>query len=184
MSFNSRLLAKRPLVFVGATVLLSGCWTPPNADVRPPGPARVIQKGIVVSSTLRRAVVQSVDTQRRTLLIQVPGAPGIHEYRAGPSIADLGRIPAGAVVHATVSEELMVYVSGNGAPPGMDVVPGPTQWKAKILSVDPSYRVLTVQNPGGLTEDFKVGLEVRLAEMQAGDEVLIQAPEIVSLTVR
>jgi hypothetical protein len=55
---------------------------------------------------------------------------------------------------------------------------------ARILALDPSYRVLTLQNPDGQTEDFKVGLEVRLGEMQAGDQVLIQAPEIVSLDVR
>jgi hypothetical protein len=43
---------------------------------------------------------------------------------------------------------------------------------------------MTLQKPDGQTEDFKVGLEVRLAEMQAGDQVLIQAPEIVSLSLR
>lgn len=184
MSFNIRLPAKTTLLSLVAAVLLSGCWTPPNADVRPPGPSRVIQRGIVVNSTLRRAIVQSVDAQTRTIVLEVPGTPGVHSYRASRQVSDLDRLHAGAMVRATVSEELTVYVSSDGGLPGTDGVPGGMEPTARILSLDPSYRVMTLQKPDGQTEDFKVGLEVRLGEMQAGDQVLIQAPEIVSLSVR
>ena len=181
MSFNIRLPAKTTLLSLVAAMLLSGCWTPPNADIRPPGPSRVIQKGIVVNSTLRHAIVQSVDAQTRTIVLEVPGTPGVHSYRASRQVSDLDRLHAGAMVHATVSEELTVYVSSDGGLPG---VPGGMEPTARILSLDPSYRVMTLQKPDGQTEDFKVGLEVRLGEMQAGDQVLIQAPEIVSLSLR
>jgi len=87
-------------------------------------------------------------------------------------------------VRATVSEELTVYVSQDGKPSGADGVPGGSEPAARILALDPSYRVLTLMSPDGETQSFKVGLEVRLGEMQAGDEVMIQAPEIVSLAVR
>lgn len=116
--------------------------------------------------------------------MQIPGTPGVHSYRAGLQVPDLNRLQAGARVRATVSEELTVYVSHDGRLPGSDGVPGGTESTARILSLDPSYRVLTLQSPDGETRTFKVGLEVRLAQMQAGDEVLIQAPEIVSLAVR
>jgi hypothetical protein len=144
----------------------------------------VIQTGIVVKSALGHAIVQSVDAQTRTIVMQVPGTPGVHSYRASLMVADLNRLQAGAMVRATVSEKLTVYVSHDGKLPGSDGMPGGTESTARILSLDPSYRVLTLQSRDGETQAFKVGLEVRLGQMQAGDEVLIQAPEIVSLTVR
>ena len=184
MNFNARLPVKAPLLTLAASMLLSACWTPPNADVRPPGPSRLIQKGIVVISTLPRATVQSVDAQTRTIVLEVPGTPGLHSYRAGQQVSDLDRLRAGARVRATVSEELTVYVSSDGELPGTDGTPARKAPTARILSLDPSYRVMTLQKPDGQTEDFKVGLEVRLGQMQAGDQVLIQAPEIVSLSLR
>ena len=110
MSFNIRLLAKTTLLPLGAAVLLSGCWTPPNADVRPPGPPRVIQTGIVVKSDISRAIVQSVDAATRTIVMQVPGTPGARAYKAGLQVPDLGRLQAGTSVRAQVAEELTVYV--------------------------------------------------------------------------
>src|SRR5579871_6643643 len=81
MSFNLRLFAKATLPPLGAAMLLSGCWTPPNANVRPPGPPRVIQTGIVVKSDLPHAFVQSVDAAAQTIVMQVPGTPGARAYK-------------------------------------------------------------------------------------------------------
>jgi len=186
MSFNSRPPARTILLSLLTPVLLAGCWTPPNADIRPQGPARVIQQGIVVRSTIRRAVVHSVDPQARTIVMQIPGTPGMHSYRAGPKVSGLDQLHAGAIVRATVSEELTVYVSSDGRLPGTPAggAAGGTEPTARILSLDPSYRVLTLMSPDGATRTFKVGLEVRLGQMQAGDDVVIQAPEIVSLAAR
>jgi len=187
MSFNRRLPAKTTLLLpLGAAVLLSGCWTPPNANVRPPGPPRIIQSGIVVQSDLPHAVVQSVDAGTRTIVMQVPGTPGVRAYRASPGVPDLelGRLHQGTPVRALVSEQLTVYVSGDGKLPGASGEVAGTAATAKILSLDPSYRVLTLQSPDGGTHIIKVGLEMRLGQMQAGDDVLIQAPEILSLSLR
>jgi hypothetical protein len=184
MSFNIRLLARMTLLPLGAAVLLSGCWTPPNADVVPPGPPRVIQTGIVVKSDIRHAIVQSVDAATRTIVMQVPGTPGARAYKAVPQVPDLGRLEPGTPVRALVSEELTVYVSSDGklpSAPGLVAGAAPT---AKILSLDPSYRVLTLRSPDGGTQTFKVGLEMRLGQMHAGDDVLIQEPQIVYLSVR
>ena len=184
MSFNTRLPAKTTLLSFVAPLLLAGCWTPPNADVRPPGPSRVVQKGIVVKSTIRLAVVQSVDAETRTVVIQIPGTPGVHTYRASPDVPDLARLHAGTKVRATVSEELTVYVSPDGRLPGAGGVPEVSGSTARILSLDPSYRVLTLQSPNGEAQTFKVGLDVQLGQMQAGDDVMIRAPQIVSLSMR
>ena len=64
---------------------------------------------------------------------------------------------------------------------GVPEVSGST---ARILSLDPSYRILTLQSPNGEAQTFKVGLDVQLGQMQAGDDVMIRAPQIVSLSMR
>jgi hypothetical protein len=87
-------------------------------------------------------------------------------------------------VAARVAEELTVYVSPDGRLPGDDGTT-PAGTYAKVLSVDPSYRLLTLQHADGRMQTFKVGLEVELKQMQSGDAVMIQTPrEIVSLSVR
>jgi hypothetical protein len=180
MIVNRAMTSLLPLV---AALMLAGCWTAPRADVQPPGPPRVIQKGIVVRSEVRSAVVQSVDPGTRRVVMQVPGNTGTEIYRAGPNVSDLGHLTPGARVTARVAEELTVYVSPDGRLPGSDgTTPAGTQ--AKVLSVDPSYRLLTLQHPDGRMQTFKVGLEVELKQMQSGDAVMIQSPrEIVSLSV-
>ena len=45
---------------------------------------------------------------------------------------------------------------------------------AKVLRVDPSYRLLSLQYPDGRAETFKVGLDVKLLEMQPGDDVVVR----------
>jgi hypothetical protein len=172
------------LLPLAAAVLLAGCWTPPSADVRPPGPPRLIQKGIVVRSVMRRAVVQSVDPDTRTVVMQIPGTPGTQAYRAGPNVSDLAHLTPGATVTAKVAEELTVYVAPDGGLPGDD---GKTLagTPAKVLSVDSSYRLLTLQLPDGRAPTYKVGLEVELNQIQSGDAVMIQTPrELVSISVR
>ena len=178
---NRAMTSLPPLV---AAVLLAGCWTAPSAEVQPPGPPRLIQKGIVVRAVVQSAVVQSVDPDTRMIVMQVPGSTGREIYRAGPNVSDLGHLTPGVRVTARVAEELTVYVSPDGRLPGDD---GRTAagTQAKVLSVDPSYRLLTLQHPDGRMQTFKVGLEVELKQMQSGDAVMIQTPrEIVSLSVR
>ena len=191
---NRRIM---PLLTPLAVLLLPGCWTPPTANVLPHGPSRLIQKGIVVESVVRLATVQSVDPVKRMIVLQVPGTgaaaavtgtavagtPGERAYRAGPNVPDLGHLPPGTKVRARVSENLTVYVSNDGRLPGAEGVPVVNTPSAKVLSVDPSYRLLTLQYPDRQVQTFKVGREVQLSQMQAGDAVMIQTPEIVSLSV-
>ena len=133
---------------------------------------------------MRSAVVQSIDPDTRMIVMQVPGITGTQVYRAGPNVSDLDHLTPGTRVAARVAEELTVYVSPDGRLPGDDgtIPPGA---HAKVLSVDPSYRLLALQHADGRTQTFKVGPEVELKQMQSGDAVMIQTPrEIVSLSVR
>jgi hypothetical protein len=165
-------------------VLLGGCWVAPVATVQPKGPPRVIEKGVVVESVLSPATVQSVDPRTRVIVMQAGGDAQPHAYRAGVKLPGFDRVTARDKVRATVTQELTVYVSKDGRSPDLDGGPATRVPDAKVLSVDTSYRLLTLQYPNGRTETYKVGLEVKLKEMVAGDDVMIQPLEIVSLKLR
>jgi hypothetical protein len=164
-----------------ATLTLTACWTAPTANVQPKGEPRLVQAGIVVESVKDPATVQSVDVGTRTVVL-VPADAAEIAYKAGPRVSNLDRIKAGDRVQATVAEELTVYVAKTGRLPGARG-PATIEANAKVLMVDPSYRLLTLQSPDGRSKTFKVGLDVRLLQMEAGDDVLIRTIEAVHLKV-
>lgn len=115
----------------------------------------------------------------------------VRGYEIGQRVRNWGDVRIGDRVSATLEEELTVYVApailskgpttesrgpnagGRGPPPD-----------ARVLVVDPSYRVLTVQYPNGDTEAFKIGLHTPMEGIEAGDSVAIHPVEVIELRVR
>lgn len=83
------------------------------------------------------------------------------------------RISVGDRVRATIEEVLTVYLGSTTR--SLD---------ARVLAVDPSYRLLTLQYPNGTTETLKVGLRARMQGIEAGDEVAIRPLEVRELRVQ
>jgi hypothetical protein len=164
------------------TLTLTACWTAPTVNVQPKREPRVIQGGIVVESVKDSATVRSVDIATRTVVVLIPGHSAEIAYKAGPEVSDLERIRTGDRVRAKVAEELTVYVLRDGRLPGA-AGPETIEANARVLIVDPSYRLLTLQYPDGHKETFKVGLDVRLLQMEAGDAVVIRTIAAVDLKV-
>lgn len=168
---------------VAAALAVSGCWTAPVADIQPKGEPRLIQSGIGVESVKDRAIVQSVDPGTRTLVLSSrQGASST--YKAAPQVENLDQVKAGDTVRAKVAEELTVYVLRDGQLPGASGTPETIASDARVLWVDPSYRLLTLRYPDGHDETLKVGLGVKLGEMEAGDDVVIRPLEVRSLQVQ
>lgn len=172
-----------PLAFAAA-LALTGCWTAPVANVQPTGEPRLIQSAIAVESVKNPGVVQAVDVGARTIVVQSPRDLSKTTYKAGPKVSNLNQIKAGDKVQATVAEELAVYVLKNGQLPGAGGGSETVKANAKVLMVDPSYRLLTLQYSNGQNETFKVGLDVKLLQMEAGDDVVIRTVEAVALRVQ
>lgn len=172
---------------------LAGCWTAPVATVQPEGEARLIQKGAVVLS-LRPVLVRSVDRGAHLIFMQAPGDAEVRPYKtslgdselarleANLAASDFARILAGNKALAMVSEELTIYVSRDGLSPDIGRMDTALVAHAKVLAVDPSYRLLTLQHPDGRRETLKVGREMKLRQMQAGDDVIIRPLQVVSLS--
>jgi hypothetical protein len=128
--------------------------------------------------------VDSVDAATRTIVVRTPGAQQTSTYKVSPRVSNLDQIRFGDKVQATVAQELSVYVLRDGQLPGPGGKLETITADARVLSVDPSYRLLTLQYPNGRNETFKVGLDARLREMEAGNSVVIRPVEAVALRKR
>ncbi len=169
-----------PLVLALAA---GGCWSGPNALVQPPGEPRLIESGIQVHSTIDRARIETVDEPMRTVTLRPPGESASRSYRVAPSVK-LDSLRVGDLVHASLTEDLAVYVPRDGHIPRQDGSASPQLPDARILTVDRSYRLLTVRFADGRKDTFKVGLGVKVDDMQPGDAILIRPVEIDRLSVR
>jgi len=172
-------LAQALLLF---TILaLPGCWTPPRSNVQPPGEPGLIAAHIRVRSHEDPAVVLAVDARSRTLSL-VDAARRSATYPVSSKVSGLGQVRPGERIRAILVDELAVYVLDASEPAfiaGKPIAPD-----AKVLSVDLSYRLLNVQYPDGAEQTFKVGLDVKLARMHAGDAVVIRPVELIALKRR
>jgi hypothetical protein len=165
----------------GATILLSGCWTAPNANLRPQGPPRVIEDSIEVECLAPPMRIESIDRANRTIVVSGPGPVPI-VIKIAPGVRNWNDVRLGDQIRPRLMETLTVYVAplsenGSGAVTG---------WSSdsRVLLVAPSYRLLEVQYPNGRTETFKVGLNTRLKDMGPGDSVAINTVEAVELRLR
>ena len=162
---------------------LAGCWTPPVANVQPKGDARLIQRAIPVVAVKNGVTVQSVDAERQTVILNF--ADGMTStVSSGAAVANLSKIRAGDKIRATVAQELSVYVLKGGQLPGADGKLESIKSDAKILSIEPSYRLLTLQYPNRRVETLKVGLDADLHSMEAGDDVVIETTQLLALRVQ
>ncbi len=133
---------------------------------------------------MQPVVVQSVDLATRTLVLRGAGGSPAQAYPAGRKVSGIDRITSGARVHARFLEELTIFVSREGRLAASSDGSGNLISNAKVLSVDPSYRLLTLQYPNGSRETFKVGREVNLRQVGSGDDVAIRVLEVAALAAR
>jgi hypothetical protein len=171
------------LIFSGIASALTGCWTAPVASVQPKGGARLIQQAIPVVAVKKNATIQSIDADRRSIVLNLP--EGVtSEVMAGEKVTNLAQIRAGDKARATVAQELSVYVLENGQLSGAEGRLQPIHSNAKVLIIEPSYRLLTLQYPNGQVETYKVGLDAELQKMECGDDVVIETTKLLALRVR
>jgi hypothetical protein len=152
----------------------------PVATVQPPGEARLIQSAVAVTSEKDAAIVSALDRSAGTIVLRIAGRADTSTYKLGPRVSSLDGIGVGDVVQATVTEELTVYALRDGQLPGTGAITA----HARVLAVDPSYRLLKLQYADGANETLKVPLGTRLGQMEAGDSVVIRPVEVLAVRRR
>jgi len=171
-----------PLAIPALSLILTGCWTPPNANVQPPGEPRLIQGGVPASNNHVRAEVQSVDASHRVLNLKIADGTSL-TCTVIPSVENFDQVQAGDEIKVALDLKLAVYVLKDGRLPragGKDeVIP----FVARVQTVDPSYRLLKVQFLGGLIMEFKTSLDVNMEALQPGDAVVLQSVEATAVHI-
>jgi translation initiation factor IF-1 len=161
---------------------LTGCWTPPNANVQPPGEPRLIQSGVSAVDNDLRATVQGFDPSQRALNLKLPDGTEI-TCTVNPQVKNFDRIQFGDKVKVRLAEELAIYVLKDGRLPIAGGKIEAIGFNAKVQSVDPSYRLLKLQYLNGQTQELKAGLDAKLMEMQPGDAVVLQSAEALAVHI-
>ena len=160
----------------------AGCWTVPNANVQPDGTPGMIQEGIIVDSVLDPAVVSAKDDNLHTLTLTMPDGTS-KTYQTGPDLKHLDEVQTGQTIKAKVTELLTVYLLDNGQLPDGSTAAS-LGVNARVLTVDPSYRLLTVQYANGQSEIFKPGIGTLVQKMAPGDSVVIKPGTVTSIKIR
>jgi hypothetical protein len=168
------------VALAAAALSLSGCWIAPNPHAQPKGPPRLIQDGIHAQSDKQMVIVQSVDAEKRTLTVKDPDVQETTTYKVAADVSNLGKFKAGDKVWARLAATFSIYALRDQLPDAGSPEPGVTT--AKVLQVDPSYRLLKLQHPNGSTQQFKTALGAKLAQMESGDDVVIRGVEAVELS--
>src|SRR5277367_2508346 len=140
---------------------LAGCWTPPNANVQPVGKPGLIQGGISVEIIQEPVMVTAVDASQRTITLKHDDG-STKTFTVSETVKNLDQVKVGDTIKATVKAELSVYILDNGRLPNADGTSRPKtiNFNAKVLQVDPSYRLLTLQFSNGKTLTIKAALNV------------------------
>jgi hypothetical protein len=170
-----------PIIVLAAA--LAGCWVAPRSDVQPKGEARMIQEDIPVVSVKEDAKVQSIDTGQGVIVLKL--ADGLTATaKSAPDLKNFSKVRAGDTVKATVAQELNVYVLINGEVPGLDGKPVAMRTDARVLEIDPAYRLLTLEYANKSVEVLKVPLGTKLSRMEAGNSVRIETKELRAIKVQ
>jgi hypothetical protein len=180
---NSPLCLRLPLMLAtSAALVLTGCWTPPNAHVQPAGKPGLIQGGIPVEVIQDQVKIVALDPDKR--LITLAHADGTTKsYYLKASVKNLPALKVGDTVKAYVAARVSVYIAQNGEIPDPSGGFRPIRSDAKIQQVDPSYRLVVVEFAGGQVLTIKAGLDVQLEKMAPGDDITVISEEISKIKI-
>jgi len=155
------------------------------------------EAAIEVDAITATSKVTAVDSAKRTVTL-TNEAGETNTYKLGKNVRNFDQIKVGDQVKATLLQSVAVVVSKSSAPPtgarGLvavapkgampSVIMAKTrQITAKIASVDPQARTVTVEGPMDGKPTIKVGPRVNLDQLQQGDDVTLRVTDALAINV-
>ena len=173
------------VLLASAAMGLAGCWTPPNANVQPAGKPGLIQGGIPLEVIQKDVKVVSLDAAKRTMTLAHEDGT-TKTFKVNDQVKNFDALKVGDTVTVQVKARFAVYITDHGQIPNPDGTPGfhTVRVDARILKLDPSYRLVTVQFTSGKTLEVKMGLDVDLLKMAPGDDVELVTEEVESIKIK
>jgi hypothetical protein len=177
----SILLALLPVI----ALTLTGCSTLPNANVQPKGKPGLIQGDIPVQVVQDPVTVVAMDASLRTLTLKHRDAT-TKTFTVAPTVENFDQLKIGDVIRADVKAEMSVYILEGGrlTNPDGSTRPKTINFNAKVLTVDPGSRMLTLLFNNGFQLTIKMASDVQLEKMAPGDDVVMRSNEITGITIK
>ena len=180
-----------------AVILIAAFATTATAAVRTAkfaaGPG-----GIAIATVQVTATVTSVDQAKRTVTLKMPNG-ATRTFKVHKDVASFQQLKTGDKIQATLLEALAVVVRKSKERPGVSettrvmLMPkgaSPTMVEAdtwritgRIQSVDTSNRTVTVTGPNQRSRVFKVGPNVNLSKLKAGDDIIVRFTEALAISL-
>jgi hypothetical protein len=162
------------------------------------GGPEIARGKVIIDAASETATVQSIDKDTRTVVL-LHGDGTTSSYECGPDVRNFDQIKVGDQVTATVGESVAMALIKGGVPPAAGtataVVRAPLGAKpggrvvdtvgftAKIVSIDPSTRMVTLQTPDGQNQTLKVGPDIDLTGVNPGDDVGVKVTRAFAVSV-
>lgn len=153
--------------------------------------------GVFVNTLDVSARVTAIDlATRKVTLVNSEGRT--FTVKAGPEVINLDQIKAGDTVKLTVTEELVVYLADESAPPDATagivalapkgarpggVVAATERVTGTVTAIDLAKHTATIRFEDGTTKTFPVRPDVDLSQHQAGERVVFHSTEMIALRV-
>jgi hypothetical protein len=125
--------------------------------------------------------VQSIGCDDRTVTLS-PESAQLGTYAIGPKAKGWRGLRTGDEINAQIKAELTVYIPPETDNLDRNMTNHPPD--ARVLTVDPSYRVITLQYANRTTETFKVSMHTQLRAIAPGSWVSIRPIEVLKLHAR
>jgi len=193
MKIKTILMAIIPALMLAFTGYAQEPSATAKAEAKPRAEAAIDVGAITATSK-----VTAVDAAKRTVTL-TNDAGETNTYKLGKNVRNFDQIKVGDQVKATLLESVAVAVSKSSASPDAGArgvvavapkgaMPGVLMAKtrqitAKIVSVDSTARTVTVEGPMGGKPTIKVGPNVNLGELQAGDDVTLRITDALAIRV-
>jgi hypothetical protein len=165
----------------------------PASEVLKPG-----AMGTVFDEGTTTATVIAIDPKMR--IVTLKGTSGqIRQIHLGKEAINFDKIEVGDKVRATLAEEIAVAVSKGGpAPSARDdqlvvrttkaskpgiLIAESTQVTGKVQSMDTDKRTITLAEVDGNPKTIKVGANVDMSELKAGDDITARVTQSLAIVV-
>jgi hypothetical protein len=170
------------MLFPLLALTMTGCWTPPNANVQPVGDPRMIQSDVHVKCYNLKATVSAVDNTQHTIQIKLADGTMI-SCTGSADVSDFSQVKPGDQIKVDLAADFTVYLLKGDMLPMANGKDETVSFTARIQTVDPSYRLAVVQFVNGQTKEFKFDLDAKMLEMAPGDAVVMQNATVKSLDI-
>jgi len=197
MKNKMKILAGAMLV-TAVPLLMASCSSTSSPQAAAGGGAEIVRGKVLVDAATETATVQSIDKETRTVvLLHEDGKTS--DYECGPDVRNFDQIKVGDKVTATVGESVAIGLIKGGVPPAAGtataVVRAPLGEKpggqivdtvgfiAKVVTIDPATRMVTLQTPDGKERTLKVGPDIDLSGVNPGDDVGVKVTRAFAVSV-